>query len=247
MTLTTHPSSSSSAASSSSESLQLILPDLTTTSLPSPSTTPPSPTTPPQRPTTPPPPPPPPPPPTTLLTLPPELLALIPPLLPYPDALALKHTSRLFYNTIPTSVPLRVAWLLSRHARGLPCPRKKCILLTDEAFCGSGGGQVRDLMQRRRRHEECGWDGKGGCEVVVGEKCAVRLERGKGRGGRGGLTGWGVSGGMSRGIGRARFQGTMGAVDPKLKLLAVLIALFSFLVNVVVGMRLYDCVKSAWA
>lgn len=131
------------------------------------------------------------------------------------------------------------------------------MLLTDETFCGGGGaggggkggggdGEVRVLMERRRRHEECGGDGEGGCEVFVGRRCeVVGGVEGRGRGGRG----WGLRGGMTKGIGRARFhQGTMMAgVDPKLVLLAVLIAVFSFLVNILVGMRLYDSVKSGWA
>lgn len=119
------------------------------------------------------------------------------------------------------------------------------MLVTDEAFCGGGGGVVRRLMERRRRHEECaGDDGEGGgCEILVGRRC------GGGGGGVGGGEG-GRGGGMSKGmIGRGRFHhGTrMAGVDPKLVLLAVLIAVFSFLVNVVVGMRLYHCVKFGWA
>lgn len=42
------------------------------------------------------------------------------------------------------------------------------MLKTDAAFCASGGGEVRAIMERRRWHWEC----KGGdCEVLVGRRC----------------------------------------------------------------------------
>lgn len=63
---------------------------------------------------------------------------------------------------------------------------KKCVMKTDSAFCNSGGGQVRRIMERRRRHGECG-GGVGGCEVVVGGSC------GGVRGVRGGWRVWEVS------------------------------------------------------
>lgn len=44
------------------------------------------------------------------------------------------------------------------------------MMRTDAAFCSNGGGQVRRIMERRRKHGECG-AGSGGCEVVVGASC----------------------------------------------------------------------------
>lgn len=104
-----------------------------------------------------------------LLSLPPELLLLVIPHLVYPDALSLKHSSPHLYDLIDTSVRLKVAWLIARKSRGLDCPVGSCVLKTDAAFCASGGGEVRRIMERRRRHEECR---KGrGCEVVEGRRC----------------------------------------------------------------------------
>lgn len=119
-----------------------------------------------------------------LLSLPPELLDLITSQLPYPDALSLKHTSPHLYPLIDTSVQLKVSWLVSRHRRGLERPRRNCILKTDAAFCASGGGEVRRIMERRRGHWEC--DRAKGCEVVEGARC----QGGGGRGKRSGTTIW---------------------------------------------------------
>ena len=76
-------------------------------------------------------------------------------------------------------------------------------------------------MERRRRHEECVPDE---CEVIVGTKCHVALvkERKKGAGVR------------------QRFEYCMEGIDPRLMMLAVLIVAFSFLVNVTLGMRMYQ-------
>lgn len=160
--------------------------------------------------------------PPTLSTLPPELYSLILPHLPYPDALSLKHTSRQFYTMVDTSIRSKVAWLLDRHTRGLQCPRKKCILKTDASFCESGGGEVKRLMERRRRHEECGPDR---CEVVLGRKCDTAGRRATRRG-------------VVTGI--KRFDRRMEGFDPRLVLLAVLILIFSFLVNVGLSLSLYQ-------
>ena len=118
-----------------------------------------------------------------LLSLPAELLNLITSQLPYPDALSLKHTSPHLYPLIDTSVQLKVSWLVSRHARGLERPKRKCILKTDAAFCASGGGEVRRIMERRRGHWDC--DRLKGCEVVEGARC-----EGRRRGRRRGRQGW---------------------------------------------------------
>ena len=115
------------------------------------------------------------------LSLPPELHHLILLHLPYPDVLSLKHTSPYFYSLVDTrDYRQKVSWIVDRQMRGLVCPTKSCILKTDAAFCSSGGGEVRKIMERRRRHEECGRNG--GCEVLVGRKCKVR-RRTRGRSG----------------------------------------------------------------
>jgi hypothetical protein len=106
------------------------------------------------------------------LSLPPELHHLIISHLPYPDALALKHTSLYFYYLVDTrDYRPKVSWIVDRQTRGLACPKKSCIFKTDAAFCSSGAGEVRRIMERRRRHEECGKDGV--CEVLVGRRCEV--------------------------------------------------------------------------
>ena len=102
-----------------------------------------------------------------LLNLPLELHLHIIPYLSYPDALALKHTHPRFYNLIDTSVRLKVSWLLERKARNLPLPENNCVMRTDESFCA---GEMRAIMERRRRHGECGLS-KGACEIVVGTTC----------------------------------------------------------------------------
>ncbi|KAI4109571.1 MAG: hypothetical protein LQ339_001684 [Xanthoria mediterranea] len=153
----------------------------------------------------------------SLTTLPPELHALIIPHLPYPDALALKHTCHLFYHAVDTSIRQKVSWLVDRHARGLPCPQKKCIMKTDALFCR---GEVKALMERRRRHQECGTRG---CEVVVGRECDVSERKAR-----------------RMGMPRGRFECMGILIDPRLVYLAVLMVCFSTLVNVFVGMRIYQ-------
>ncbi|MCJ1455612.1 hypothetical protein MMC28_005967 [Mycoblastus sanguinarius] len=118
-----------------------------------------------------------------LLALPFEVQLSIIPHLPYPDALALKHTNCHFYNLIDTSVKLKVAWLLDRKVHGLDWPQKKCIMKTDAAFCSSGGGEVRKIMEKRRAHQECAAR-EAGCEVVPGSNCGGGRYVRKGREGR---------------------------------------------------------------
>lgn len=160
----------------------------------------------------------PPPPPPSLLSLPPELLFhTIIPQLSYPDLLSLKHTSAYFYALIDTSVRLKVAWLLTRKARGLECPvGNKCVLKTDAEFCA---GEVRRIMERRRRHEECERGGRKGCEVVEGRGwCEGRATRRRGRGGWWGWWWWwvgelvmrGGEWGRGRGRGRGEREGGKG-------------------------------------
>lgn len=117
-----------------------------------------------------------------LLTLPPELLLLISSHLPYPDALSFKHTSPHTYHLVPTTVRLRVSWLVDRRNRGLVVPSRKCVLKTDASFCCSG--EVRRIMEVRRSHGECKRDGGGECEVLVGRRCDGVRTRGMGKGSR---------------------------------------------------------------
>ena len=111
----------------------------------------------------------------SLSSLPAELQLYISSHLPYPDALSLKHTCRHFYIIVDTGVRLKVSWLIERRQLHLPCPSEgQCLLKSDEAFCSK---PVRKLMERRRRHEECGMAGARGC-AVGGMECK-RKARGR--------------------------------------------------------------------
>lgn len=158
----------------------------------------------------------------SLSTIPEELYSLILPHLPYPDALSLKHTSRKFYRLVDTSMESKVAWLIDRHTRGLPCPQKQCILKTDAAFCLNSSGEVKRLMEKRRRHEECV---PKECEVVVGRKCSIAEGKRKN---------------TATIAMRNRFESSWEDVDPRLIMLAVSVIVFSFLVNVGLGMRIHE-------
>ncbi|KAE8422403.1 hypothetical protein BDV36DRAFT_291231 [Aspergillus pseudocaelatus] len=105
--------------------------------------------------------------PTSFTDLPTELHLHISSYLPYPDALALKHTSRHFYALVYTGVHLKVDWLVERFEQKLECPMEKCSFRTDEAFCNL---RIRRIMERRRRHLECRRRA-GGCLVVAGRTC----------------------------------------------------------------------------
>lgn len=102
-----------------------------------------------------------------LMDLPTELHLHISSYLPYPDALALKHTCRHFYYLVYTGVHLKIDWLVSRFERKLECPMEKCSFRTDEQFCN---WRIRRIIARRRRHLECR-PGKGGCMVIEGRTC----------------------------------------------------------------------------
>lgn len=84
---------------------------------------------------------------------------------------------------------------------------------------------MRRVMERRRRHEECGAEG---CEVVVGTRCEVSARKGRTKSVVGGLR---------------RFDQCMAGIETRLLMLAGLIVVFSFLVNVGLGMRLYEKLK----
>ncbi|BDD57170.1 hypothetical protein MAP00_002560 [Monascus purpureus] len=124
-----------------------------------------------------------------LMGLPTELHFSISSYLPYPDALALKHTCRHFYRIVDTGVHKKVDWLVERFERKLECPMEQCSFRTDEAFCNA---RMRKLMERRRRHLECRRV-KGGCMVVEGNTCQMDLVPIwlKRKGGLAGLASWG--------------------------------------------------------
>lgn len=107
----------------------------------------------------------------SFMGLPTELHLHISTYLPYPDALALKHTSRHFYYVVYTGVHLKVDWLVDRFEHKLECPLEKCSFRTDEAFCNP---RIRRIMERRRRHFECR-RARGGCLVVEGRTCQMDL------------------------------------------------------------------------
>lgn len=107
----------------------------------------------------------------TLMNLPTELHYQISNHLAYPDALALKHTCRHFYNLVYTGVHLKIDWLVDRFEHKLDCPLEKCSFRTDEAFCNT---RIRKIMERRRRHLECR-RARGGCLVVFGRTCQMDL------------------------------------------------------------------------
>ncbi|KAJ5091431.1 hypothetical protein NUU61_006301 [Penicillium alfredii] len=106
-----------------------------------------------------------------LMDLPAELHMHIASFLPYPDALAFKHSSRHFYCMVYTGVHLKVNWFVERFERKLECPMEKCSFRTDEAFCN---GRIRRIMERRRWHLECRCT-RGGCWVVEGQTCRTDL------------------------------------------------------------------------
>jgi len=106
-----------------------------------------------------------------LMTLPSELHLQISTYLCYPDALALKHSSRHFYSMVYTGVHLKVDWLVERFESKLECPMEKCSFRTDESFCND---RVRGIMERRRWHLECR-PVRGGCIVVHGRTCRTDL------------------------------------------------------------------------
>jgi hypothetical protein len=108
---------------------------------------------------------------SNLTTLPSELHLQISTYLSYPDALALKHSSRHFYSIVNTGVRLKVDWLLERLERKLECPMEKCSFSTDESFCN---GRVRGIMERRRWHLECR-PVRNGCLLVNGQTCRSDL------------------------------------------------------------------------
>jgi len=115
-----------------------------------------------------------------LLSLPPCLLPHLFSLLPYPDALALRHTHPYFFYSpllsTDKNIRLKVSWLVERKARGLAVPMGHNLgFKTDREFCGSR--EVRGIMEGRRRHEDCG-EGEGQCEVVTGMVCEGRKLRG---------------------------------------------------------------------
>ncbi|KKZ62843.1 hypothetical protein EMCG_02838 [[Emmonsia] crescens] len=104
------------------------------------------------------------------MDLPTELHAHIASYLSYPDALALKHTNTYFYALVQTGLVLKVNWILERCRLNLRVPFTSCEFRTDQTFCS---GEIREIMEIRRRHQECK-PGAGGCLVVEGSSCGGR-------------------------------------------------------------------------
>ncbi|PGH37073.1 hypothetical protein GX50_00056 [[Emmonsia] crescens] len=104
------------------------------------------------------------------MDLPTELHAHIASYLSYPDALALKHTNTYFYALVQTGLVLKVNWILERCQLNLRVPFTSCEFRTDQTFCS---GEIREIMEIRRRHQECK-PGAGGCLVVEGSSCGGR-------------------------------------------------------------------------
>ncbi|EEH44556.1 uncharacterized protein PADG_00845 [Paracoccidioides brasiliensis Pb18] len=104
------------------------------------------------------------------MDLPTELHAQITSYLSYPDALALKHTNTYFYALVQTGLVLKVNWILERCRLKLRVPFSTCEFRTDQTFCNR---EIREIMQTRRRHQECK-PGTGGCLVVEGSSCGGR-------------------------------------------------------------------------
>lgn len=97
---------------------------------------------------------------------------------------------------------------------------------TDAAFCSTGGGQVRRIMEKRRAHGECGSE-KGGCEVVLGGSC-------------GGRKGWrkeSVVGRFGRRVGR------MGGIKTSLVMWVVGLLVTSLAVNFWFAIKWYVLIK----
>ena len=120
-----------------------------------------------------------------LLALPPELLLHVASHLPYPDLLALRLAHPTLYRTpllaTDRAVTLKVSWLVARRARHLLCPPtartpRRLGLRSDREFVAHD--EVREMLRRHRRHEECG-EGRGECEVVGGATCGGREARGR--------------------------------------------------------------------
>ena len=120
----------------------------------------------------------------SLLTLPAELHLEIQAYLTYPDLLALKHTHLYFLETLKPTVIDRVDWLLSRTEFGLPIPTAaKLNLKTDAQFCRNQ--EVKGILLRRRRHEECRKFNGGSCLLVNNSICNGQVYRRRRKSSRG--------------------------------------------------------------
>jgi hypothetical protein len=107
----------------------------------------------------------------TLLLLPNEIQDSIISFLPYPDLLALKHAHPHFYRNVITTKHQRTDWLKERAEQRLPLPQRTCRWNTDADFCRSE--EIREFMERRRRHLDCpGKKAGGGCVVIEGKDCS---------------------------------------------------------------------------
>ncbi|KAL2208487.1 hypothetical protein CC79DRAFT_575757 [Sarocladium strictum] len=108
-----------------------------------------------------------------LASLPTELHIAISKLLPYPDALALKHTNRHFHSFVDTGIKVKVAWLVRRRELLLagPGPDASCDLRNDLVFCTR---KVKEIIRQRRLHIECETRPDIGCVVQETPFCHHR-------------------------------------------------------------------------
>ena len=90
--------------------------------------------------------------------------------LAYPDLLALRLSSRYFYDTLETTIERRVNWLLERKACKLPVPEySSCRFGSDQDFCSNP--EVARILRRRWLHLDCSYNG-GCCHIVLkGGRC----------------------------------------------------------------------------
>lgn len=122
------------------------------------------------------------------LSLPPEVHHHISTYLQYPDLLALTLVHPLFqsHELIHTSKSSRVDWLIDRSFHKLPLPsRTRCRWSSDREFVNNP--EIKDILQRRRRHEECAEFSKvvnhgPQCFVLEGRVCdGIRKSKKKAR------------------------------------------------------------------
>ena len=106
----------------------------------------------------------------SLCYLPAEIQIQIHEYLTYPDLLALRLSSRYFYDTLETTIERRVDWLLKRKACKLPVPEySSCRFGSDQDFCSNP--EVARILRRRWLHLDCSYNG-GCCHIVLeGGRC----------------------------------------------------------------------------
>lgn len=107
-----------------------------------------------------------------LVDLPLELQLSILQYLPYPDHLSLRLTNTYFntHEKFITTRSDRVSWLISRSVNGLSLPRSaRCRWSSDQEFVSNA--EVKQIIRRRRLHQECEVHDDQGCLLVPGYLC----------------------------------------------------------------------------